>query len=155
MPALLCQLLSHWRAINKKVEIVRCDNAGENRKFEELAKSGKYQLGITLEYTARSTPEQNSRVEKSIETKYNRTRACLAFDHIPEPIKHYILRECVTQVTNTSNLELLTIRDKKMCRYEAFYGIRPAYANHLHVFGEAYVVHDKKIATKKWKIKEN
>ena len=84
MPALLCQLLSHWRAIDKRVSIVRCDNAGENRKFEELAKCGKYQLGITVEYTARSTPEQNSRVEKSIETKYTRIRACLAFASIPE-----------------------------------------------------------------------
>ena len=55
-----------------------------------------------MEYTARSTPEQNSRVEKSI-----------------------------------------------VCRYEAFYGVTPAYAKHLHVFGEACVVHDKRIATKK------
>ena len=35
----LCQLLSHWKAINKKVNIVRWDNEGENRKFEEKATS--------------------------------------------------------------------------------------------------------------------
>ena len=58
LPLLLCQLLSHWRAINKKVHIVRCDNAGENKKFEEKAKSGKFQLGVTMEYTARSTPKR-------------------------------------------------------------------------------------------------
>ena len=133
---------------------MRCDNAGENRKFEEVAKSAKNQLSITMEYTARSTPEQASRAEKSIETKYNRIRACLAFAHIPDEIKHYILRECITQVTNTSNLELLTIQDKKVCRYEAFYGVIPAYAKHLHVFGEACVVHDKRVAKKRWKTEE-
>ena len=102
-----------------------------------------------MEYTARSTPEQNSRVEKSIDTKCNRTRACLALAHIPDTMKHYVIRECITQVTNTSNLELITIQERKVCRYEAFYGVVPAYAHHLHVFGEACVVHNKSIATKK------
>ena len=50
MPGIMCQLFSHWRALGKKVEIVRCDNATENKKFEMLAKEKGYQLGITMEY---------------------------------------------------------------------------------------------------------
>ena len=149
MPGIMCQLFSHWKAIGKKVDTVRCDNATENKKFEQKAKEKGYQLGITMEYTARSTPEQNSQVEKSIETKYNRTRACMAFAHVPDEVKQFVIRECITQVTNTSNLELLKIKGETIYRYEAFFGVVPAFARHLHVFGEACIVHNKTTTTKK------
>ena len=108
IPTLMARLLSHWRAIGKPVQVLRCDNAGENQQSEAKTQRPIYQLGISFEYTARATSEQNSRVEKSIETKYNRTRACLAFAHIPDPIKHLLIRECITQVTNAANPPPLT-----------------------------------------------
>ena len=42
---------------NITVKIVRCDNAGENEVFEEACKQKG--LGISFEYTAPRTPEQN------------------------------------------------------------------------------------------------
>ena len=92
MLTLMVRLLSHWKAIGKPVQIIRCDNAGENKVLEETTQRPMYQLGILFEYTARATPEQHSRVEKSIDTKYNRTRACLAFAYVPDPIKHLVIR---------------------------------------------------------------
>ena len=142
MPGIMCQLFSHWKALGRKVEIVRCDNATENKRFEQMAKEKGYQLGLTMEYTARATPEQNSQVEKSIETKYNRTRACLAFAHVPDEMKQFVIRECIT-------LELIVVQGKTIFRYEAFFGVVPAYAHHLHVFGEACIVHNKTTTTKK------
>ena len=38
MPGIMCQLFSHWRALGKKVDIVRCDNATESENFELKAK---------------------------------------------------------------------------------------------------------------------
>ena len=149
MPTLMARLLSHWNAIGLPVQVIRCDNAGENRTLQETTQKQQYQLGIRFEYTARATPEQNSRVEKSIETKYNRTRACLAFAHVPDSIKYLILRECITQVTNVSNLQLLTINGNKGTYYEHFYHSVLKYAPHLHVFGEAAVTHMKKTNSKK------
>ena len=149
MPTLMVSLLSHWRAIGKPVQIMRCDNAGENKTLETTTQHSMYQLGITFEYTARSTPEQNSRVEKSIDTKYNRTRACITFAHIPDPIKHLLIRECITQVTNAANIRLHEANGTTTTSYEHFFAAAPLYAPHLHVFGEAAVVHTTNIASKK------
>ena len=149
MPTLMARLLSHWKAIGKPVEFIRCDNAGENKQLEETTKRPMYQLGISFEYTARATPEQNSRVEKSIDTKYNRTRACLDFAHIPAPIKRLLIRECITQVTHAVNLRLHEANGVTATSYEHFFDTAPLYAPHLHVFGEAAVVHTKTVASKK------
>ena len=106
-----------------------------------------FQLGIVFEYTARATPEQNSRVEKSIDTKYNRTRTCLAFAHIPDPIKHLLVRECIIQVTNSGNLRLHEVNGIiTSTSFEHLFGTVLLYVPHLHVFGEAAVV----LQVRKW-----
>ena len=50
------------------MKIIRCDNAGENmilkRKSEELG------MGLTIEFTARYTPQQNGRIERKFATLY-------------------------------------------------------------------------------------
>ena len=44
----------------RKVKFIRCDNAGENLAFE---KAGRLEgLGLTFEYTAPGTPQQNGKV---------------------------------------------------------------------------------------------
>ena len=35
MPTLVARLLSHWKGIGLPVKIIRCDNAGENRKLQD------------------------------------------------------------------------------------------------------------------------
>ena len=61
---------------NITVKIVRCDNAGENEAFKEACKQEG--LGISFEYTAPRTPEQNGRDERKFQTLYGRVRAMLA-----------------------------------------------------------------------------
>ena len=149
MPTLVCRLLSHWKSIDIPVKVLRCDNAGENRKLEDATRAKKYQLGITFEYAIRATPEQNSRVEKSIDTAYNRTKACIVFAHLPDKIKPLVVRECITQVTNVSNLRIMTLNDVTATALQHFFGSVPKYGPYLHVIGEAAVVHLKHVATKK------
>ena len=60
---------------NRKVAYIRCDNAGENKTLEEECK--KEGLGITFEYTARNTPQQNGQVERSFATLYGKIRSML------------------------------------------------------------------------------
>jgi transposase InsO family protein len=57
----------------KNVKYIRCDNAGENSSRETLLH--KEGLGITFEYSARSTPQQNGKVEQAFATLYGRMRA--------------------------------------------------------------------------------
>ena len=53
-----CKFLKAWKdkGIVAKFWL---DNAGENRLFEQRAKSKKWQLGIHMEYTPRDTPQHN------------------------------------------------------------------------------------------------
>ena len=54
------QLVKEIKGMGCKVEYIRCDNAGEHMsKLQELC----VEFGITLEYTAPNTPQQNGRVE--------------------------------------------------------------------------------------------
>ena len=55
---------------DRKVKFIRCDNAGENLAFEKAAKSEG--LGLTFEYTAPGTPQQNGKVERKFATLYGR-----------------------------------------------------------------------------------
>ena len=57
------------------VKIIRCDNSGENNAFEKQCKSKG--MGITFEYTAPGTPQQNGRVEHKFATLYGRLRSML------------------------------------------------------------------------------
>ena len=56
-----------------EVKIIRCDNSGENNAFEKECK--RRGLGITFEYTAPDTPQQNGRVERKFATLYARVRS--------------------------------------------------------------------------------
>ena len=38
------------------VRCIRCDNAGKDKKLEEVVDGPTYNLGIEFEYTTRNTP---------------------------------------------------------------------------------------------------
>ena len=47
-----CAQLNTWIKTGKHVSIIRCDNAGENKKLKEVITGSKWQLPLTFEYTA-------------------------------------------------------------------------------------------------------
>ena len=53
-----------------KIKFFRCDNAGENKKIEDVLKEKGY--GITFEYTLANTPQQNGMVKRCFATHYGR-----------------------------------------------------------------------------------
>ena len=57
------------------MKIIRCDNAGENKVLER--ESEKNELGISFEYTAPGTPQQNGVVERAFVTVMGRARAMM------------------------------------------------------------------------------
>ena len=81
----------------KKVKFVRCDNAGENRKFQEACE--KEGLSIQFEYTAPGTPQQNGRVERKFATLYGRVRAMLNGARVPNDLRNGIWTECADTAT--------------------------------------------------------
>ena len=59
----------------RRVQRIRCDNAGENQALEK--ECIKRELGIVFEYTAPGTPQQNGVVERAFTTMLGKTRAIL------------------------------------------------------------------------------
>ena len=58
-----------------QVNIIRCDNAGENKVVER--ESDKKELGIIFEYTAPGTLQQNGVVKRAFVTAMGRARAMM------------------------------------------------------------------------------
>eukprot|EP00957_Ditylum_brightwellii_P064709 4911182-Ditylum_brightwellii.AAC.1 len=59
---------SQWEKNRRKVEFVRCDNAGENKTLEKRSKSKDWKMNLQFEFTARATPQQNHLAELAFST---------------------------------------------------------------------------------------
>ena len=67
------------------IQHFRCDNAGENKSFEEMCKEKNYTA--KFEYTAPGTPQQNGRVERKIAVIRAKTRAMLNWAKLPQNLR--------------------------------------------------------------------
>ena len=120
--------------------MIRCDNAGENKNLEKACKAKEWQIPVKFEYTARSTPQQNSIVEKKFDTLASRTRSVLNAANIPDEMRKYVSKECIKCVTHVDGSVVRTINGKTQTRYEHWSGELPAFAHHLREWGEAGIV---------------
>jgi len=71
----MIKLVRELKSEGFQVKFIRCDNAGENEAFQEIAR--EHGLGLTFEFTAPNNPEQNGRVERKFQTLYGRVRAMI------------------------------------------------------------------------------
>ncbi len=63
MPKDMCAFMQKEKARGHPIEIIRQDNAGENKKLVTLAQSKDWKLEAIFENTAQNTPQQNSYAE--------------------------------------------------------------------------------------------
>ena len=66
----LVPFLKDMRAREKIVKQVWCDNAGENRTLDNECQGEE--LGIEFEFTPPNSPQFNRRIERRIQTLYNK-----------------------------------------------------------------------------------
>ena len=66
-----CVLFKKWESQGTKVTHVPMDGTGENWMLQKRAESADWKLRILFEYTAQSTPQQNSQVEVGFATLTN------------------------------------------------------------------------------------
>ena len=121
---------------NTRVKYIRCDNAGENVALKKRCDNGG--LGVTFEFTAVKTPEQNGRVERLFQTLYGRVRATLRGAGIGEKYRQKLWAECAATITKVYTVTVK--REGEKPPYQQFYGVLPAYVHHLCRFGEVGVV---------------
>ena len=120
------------------VKIIRCDNAGENKVVER--ESDKKELGISFEYTAPATPQQNGVVERASVTVMGRARAMMSHAGFTMAKRQQLWCEAVQTATMLDNI--LVQESAKSPPFTQFFGEDAKYAKHLRVFGEMCVVAD-------------
>ncbi len=96
--------------------------------------------GIQFEYTARNTPQQNSRVEKGFETILNRGRAMMIAANIPEKRRYLFAKEAMMTATKLDDLTVVEYKNEKKPRYEHWGLERPRFAHKMVPWGWAGVV---------------
>ena len=116
---------------NHKVDVLRMDNAGENKHLAKRAQSAQWKLPIKFEFTARDTPEQNHLAEIAFVTIMNRVRAMMIAANIPEQERHQFARMCILTATKLDSLQVIEIDGVKQTRHFHFFGAQPSFANHL------------------------
>ena len=76
MTEVMVPFLKELRDTYKRtVEIMQCDNAGENKVLEQACTEAN--LGIKFKYTAPGTPQQNGIVEQAFPTRMVKQEQCL------------------------------------------------------------------------------
>lgn len=137
MAADVCKFLKRLERLGKKVDIIRLDNAGENKLLEKLSDSAEWQLALQFQFTAARTPQQNFLVEISIATLANRGRALMIAAHVPETVRYLLYNEAFMTATLLDGLIPIEVRGVTQTKFEHFWGELPAFANHLRTWGEA------------------
>ena len=79
-------LIKRLKTENKiTVDTIKCDNAGENKKMEEMCIN--QDLGVKFEYTAVGTSQQNGRLERKFATLYGRIRSMMIDTGVEEEMR--------------------------------------------------------------------
>ena len=131
-----------------QVKYIRCDDAGENHKFEQEAKQEG--LGLQFEYTGPGTPQRNAKVERKFATLYGRIRAMYHSAGLSDSHKVGLWCECASTATVLENL-IATRGQNNKSSHELFYGTPPNHAKYLREFGEVGIVakhSNKKVRSK-------
>ena len=129
----LTALIKHLKETLKyQTKFVRCDNAGENMRAEQ--KCLKDGLGVTFEYTAPNTPQQNGRVERKVATLYGRVRSLLNAACLSTEFRKGLWAECARTATYLDNLNSDT--EDGAPRYKHLFGKDDDAFPHLRKFGE-------------------
>ena len=141
MAGYLCQKFHQFRQLGIMPKFVRMDNAGENVKFQQQAESKDWKLGLTYEYTAPRTPQQNAPVETGLHTLLTGANAMCIAANIPEDKMHIALPKAILTKTKLDGLQPVRLEGMVKTKYEHQFGSNPAFAKYpLPIFGEAMTV---------------
>jgi hypothetical protein len=82
-----CQLLQKLKQSGKEINIIRCDDGGENKALEHQMKSSDWKINIKFEYTGRNTPQRNSLAKVAFHTIASRGRTIMNAANVPRKFR--------------------------------------------------------------------
>jgi hypothetical protein len=96
--------LTDLKIANQSVRFIRCDNSGENMTMENDPEIKSF--GIKFEFSVPRTPQRNGKVERKLQTLYERIRAMLNGADLGDELRDKIWAEYVMSATCLSNIIL-------------------------------------------------
>ena len=103
-------LLKKLKSKGIETKFIRCDNAGENYKFQEKVIDAG--LKIKFEFTAVGTPQQNGIAERAFSTLFGRVRAVMNYSGIEGELRKMLWAECAATCTLLDGLLVDKTREK-------------------------------------------
>ena len=129
-----------------KATIMRSENAGENKSFEELSK--KEVLGTKFQYTSPGSTQQNGKCECKFATLYGKVHRMLNGTCLTPNLHHGLWTECAACATMEENILL---NDKSpVIPYKSCFGVDAPLSKNLRTFGKIRIIanEQKKIKSK-------
>jgi len=68
--------------------------------------------GVTFEYTARNTPQQNGKVERKFATLYGRVQSMMNGARFTQSLRQGLWAECAMTATMNENLAISTTKEE-------------------------------------------
>ena len=118
MPEIVCEQWQRWKTRDLLPYYCRLDNAGENKLLMKRATSKDWKFSTDFEFTARNTPQQNSKAEVAFATIANRGRALMNRANIPEEIRYRVYSEAFQTATLLDNLIPIEVDGKLESKYK-------------------------------------
>ena len=86
----------------KTVKFICCNNASENTTLEQATKNAG--MGITFEYSAPGTPQQNAVVERAFATLMGRVQVMKNMAGFPKVKRSQLWTEAASTATKIDNM---------------------------------------------------
>ena len=102
LPKIMLEFLKERKSEGLEMKFIRLDNAGENKKFQELAKKQGFSH-LIFEFTAPGTPMQNGVVERGFATLIGRVRAMMNNAGFTKEMRAKLWAECARTATMLEN----------------------------------------------------
>ncbi len=102
-PATLPKHMEYCKGSGFKIEFLRCDNAGEHQaKLKDTCN----RHGITMEYTAPGTPQQNGIVERRFAIDIDKALAMMLAGQLQPEIQRLLWAEATKSASLRTNLTI-------------------------------------------------
>ena len=137
LPKRMLELVKRLKTLQQiTVKNIRCDDAGENKKFQQLCEATG--LDINFEFTGPGSPQFNGPVERKFATLYGKVRAMLNAANLPKEIRDGIWAEAASTASYIENA--LVSVNKTVPAYQLLHQKEHPTIRGIHPFGELAVV---------------
>ena len=91
-------------------------------------------MGITFEYSAPGTPQQNALVKRAFATLMGRVQVMMNLAGFPKAKQNQLWTEAADTATKIDNM--LIYEGNEVHLHKSFFGTDPIYMRHLRTFGK-------------------